>query len=237
MIFCSRPVPRPASKAHPHTQVRNSLQWGRPGLLAGLSSLRVWHCLLGEAAVQPDAKLLWGQQRAASPRALPAHLQAGGWTGVSGGPGREHDTMFWALQDRQLRGGRLPLGTLTGLSPRHAWTLAIRSLKAGRQLSLTTAGLLPGQALSWVSSPRSARSPSPQEVLEFRVGGLPGEGGGSRQPGPLGGSPICCHEATASSGGRVLGADSPDSALELDPGQQHGEGDVVLMQHAWARSG
>ena len=40
-------------------------------------------------------------------------------------------------------------------------------------------------------------------------------------------------ETTAASGEtRARSADSPDGALELDPGQQHGEGDVVLVQHA-----
>ena len=95
-------------------------------------------------------------------------------------------------------------------------------------------GLLPGQALDLGCRARAQHDLlPPQEVLEFRVvGGLPGERAAvSRVLSAR--VPSAVTETTASSGGTRAGAaDSPDGALELDPGQQHGEGDVVLVQHA-----
>ena len=116
-------------------------QWGRPrGSLAGLSSLQRYGTVCSGELLSSQMPNCYGDNRGrvTTGSACPPPGGAGGLA-CQTFDGREHDTTFWALQDRRLPGRPAPTGDAHRTLTSSAWTLAIRSLKAGRQLSLTTA--------------------------------------------------------------------------------------------------
>ena len=138
-LSLARPCIQPAKRiARPGSE---RLQRGKPrGLTCGaLLAPEVRHGLLRGTAVQPDAKLLWGQQRARRRGLCPP-------LGRAARPTRRTSEVENATRrpglyrtGGSLGGGQLPAGHAHKILTSSAWTLAIRSLKAGRQLSLTTA--------------------------------------------------------------------------------------------------
>lgn len=120
VIFCSRPVPASSQQSASHTQVRNSHSGAGPGAhLQGSPRSRGMALSARGSCCPARCQIAMGTTEDASPRALPAHLQAErvDWR-VRRLTGENTTRCSGLYRTGNSVGGRLPLGTLTGLSPR-----------------------------------------------------------------------------------------------------------------------